>query len=356
MSPQGGGEMKALMLVGSIPLETAADVFEQFGEPLGPYLRTLPDGEVGPRRYWVSRVHYQVFALHPDFEVVRRPRRDDGVERLVPHDDGDTWQFRLRDGVERVVFGEPGWRLGFALDALNSYAIFRAARDKGTIPAGVRFQVSLPTVNSTCAPRNFPNRADLDKLRPGYTQALKEEIATLVRKIPNEDLAIQFDMAREVIEINGGIPDVPVQGTIETNLPQLRELAPGIPEGVELGYHFCFGTIGGWPRFAPKDLAQTVRFANAVIEASGRRVDWIHIPLLDTAEEAFFAPLAELKPRDARVYLGAVHHMERFRERVAIARRFLPEFGVAAYCGFGRSSPGEMPRVLREHLQAIKEG
>jgi hypothetical protein len=63
-----------------------------------------------------------------------------------------------------------------------------------------------------------------------------------------------------------------------------------------------------------------VKLANAFLAASGRRVDWIHIPLLDTTDEAFFAPLAQLEPGGARVYLGAIHNMERFGERVALAQ------------------------------------
>jgi hypothetical protein len=143
-------------------------------------------------------------------------------------------------------------------------------------------------------------------------------------------------------------------GAIERNVAQFRTLSPRIPESVELGYHLCFGTLGGWPRFAPADLSATVDLANATIEASGRRVDWIHIPVLPDVGESFFAPLKNLKPRGARVYLGVIHHMNGFKERIALARKFLPEFGLAAYCGFGRIPPAEMPVVLDEHLQAIK--
>ena len=114
------------------------------------------------------------------------------------------------------------------------------------------------------------------------------------------------------------------------------------------------GTLGGWPRFAPTDLSATVRLANATIEASGRRVDWVHIPVLPDVKESFFAPLKDLRPRGARVYLGVIHHMDGFKERIALARKYLPEFGLAAYCGFGRIPPAEMPAVLNEHLQAIK--
>jgi hypothetical protein len=122
---------------------------------------------------------------------------------------------------------------------------------------------------------------------------------------------------------------------------------------VQLGYHLCFGTLGGWPRFAPPDLGATVALANGIIEASGRRVDWIHIPVLPDVGENFFAPLKNLKPRGARVYLGVVHHMDGFKERIAMARKYLPDFGVAGYCGFGRVPPNDLPQVLREHQQAI---
>ena len=60
-------------------------------------------------------------------------------------------------------------------------------------------------------------------------------------------------------------------------------------------------------------------------------------------KDPFFAPLKDLQPRGARVYLGVIHHMDGFKERIALARKFLPEFGLAAYCGFGRIPPADMP-------------
>jgi hypothetical protein len=175
----------------------------------------------------------------------------------------------------------------------------------------------------------------------------------IVRKIPNDDLAIQWDCSTEVQDAYGAVQGFSADGAIERNVGQFRILSPKIPETVQLGYHFCFGTLGGWPRFAPPDLGATVELANATIEASGRRVDWIHIPVLPDVGEAFFAPLKNLKPRGARVYLGVVHHMDGFKERIAMARKFLPDFGVAGYCGFGRVPPAELPGVLREHQSAI---
>ena len=343
-----------VLLVGSIPLDTADDVFRSFGATLGRSLVAMPDGEVGPRKHWISRIHYQVLAGHAELEIVRQPAPENGVERLNPRNAGDSWLFRVKDGVEHVRFGDPGWRLGYARDAVNSYFVFKTLREQGVLARHLRFQVSLPSVNSALPPRIFPNTADVAKIRPGYGDALAAEIGTIVQKIPNQDLAIQWDCATEVQDAYGSVASLPMEGRIERNLEQFRRLSPLIPQAALLGYHFCFGTLGGWPRFAPADLSATVALANAVVEASGRRVDWIHIPVLPDAGDAFLAPLQNLKPGGARVYLGVVHHMDGFAVRIAAARKYLPQFGLAGYCGFGRIAPEQMPAVLDEHVRAIE--
>jgi hypothetical protein len=343
-----------VLLVGSIPLDTADEVFRTFGATLGPSLAAMPDGEVGPRKHWISRIHFQVLAGHYQLEAVRHPQPENDVERLHPRNAGDSWLFKVKDGVDRVSFGDPGWRLGYTRDAVNSYFVFKTLREKGVLAKSLRFQVSLPSVISALPPRIFPNPPDIAKIRPGYIDALAAEVSMIAQKIPNEDLAIQWDCSTEVQDVYGAVPGLPKEGAIERNVEQFRRLSPLVPERALLGYHLCFGTLGGWPRFAPPDLSATVELANAVIEASSRRVDWIHIPVLDGVGDAFFAPLRNLKPRGARVYLGVIHHMDGFKERIELARKYLPDFGVAAYCGFGRIPPDQMPAVLKEHVQAVK--
>jgi hypothetical protein len=346
---------RQLLLVGSIPLDTVQEVFATFGAPLGKFLFAMPDGEVGPRRHWISRVHYQVLAAHPEIEIVQRPAPDDnGVERLHPRNAGDSWRFKVKEGVSQVRFGDPGWRLGYARDAINSYFMFHVMQETGVLPPHLRFQVSIPMVNSVLPPRIFPNKEDLDKIRPGYEAATRAEIANIVEKIPARQLAVQWDCSTEVQDSYGSIPGFPLEGAIERNLTQVRNLAPHIPPDVALGYHFCFGTLGGWPRFQPADLGQAVKLANAVVAASGRRVDWIHIPVLDCSDDAFFAPLKDLNPQGARVYLGAIHNMAGFKQRIATARKYLPDFGLGAYCGFGRRPASELANILTEHLRAIE--
>lgn len=338
--------MNELLLVGSIPLETANEVFRTFGRGLGKHLGAVPDGEVGFRRHWISRVHFQVFAIHPDIEVLQRPRPDNGVERLNPHDVSDSWRFKVRDGVQAIRFGEPGWRLGFARDAVNSYQIFSAMKARRMLPSHLRFQVSIPMVHSAAPPRIFADAASCDKVRAAYARALQAEVEKIIEHVPNRELAIQWDCATELHEA--------YQGAIDEQVPQVA-LSKEIPRSVKLGYHLCFGTLGGWPRFAPEDLGAAVKLANAFVAGSGRKVDWMHIPVLDRSDDAFFAPLKDLRPQDARVYLGMVHNMQGFRARAVTARKYLKRFGIAAFCGFGRMPPSDMPRVLQEHRQAVAQ-
>ncbi|HEY3919451.1 MAG TPA: hypothetical protein VGL83_16805 [Stellaceae bacterium] len=133
----------------------------------------------------------------------------------------------------------------------------------------------------------------------------------------------------------------------------MKRLSRHIPESAALGFHFCFGTFGGWPAFAPKTLGPTVDLANASVEAAGRRIDWVHIPVLNTVEESFYAPLAGLDAKGADIYLGAIHSMPTLQARLDVARKFLPTFGLAAYCGFGRTPLDQLPQLLEDHLSAV---
>jgi hypothetical protein len=45
--------------------------------------------------------------------------------------------------------------------------------------------------------------------------------------------------------------------------------------------------------------------------------------------------------------------MGTFAKRVAVARKFLPDFGLGAYCGFGRLPSSELSGVLADHIKAV---
>ena len=140
------------------------------------------------------RLSYQVFNGHVDLETIKRPQRVNGVEGLLPRSLDDSWQFKVRDGVERVRFGNPGYRLGYAKDAVNSYFVFKTLREKGVLPKGLRFQISMPMVNSVVRSLIFPAREDLPRVRPGYEEAIAAELAAIFEAIPHEDLAISMGL------------------------------------------------------------------------------------------------------------------------------------------------------------------
>jgi len=339
--------------VGSVPLDTVEEVMRLFGARLGRYLPAMPDGEVGERRSWVNRFCYLVFNGHADLETLKRPPAVDGLETLLPRRRDESWEFRVRPGVKRVRFGLPGLRLRYAHEATTSYFVFKTLREQGVLPQDLRFQISIPTVDSVIRPLYFPEPADLDKLRPGFEEALAAELEVIVRRIPATDLAIQWDVGWELSAAYGGWQASPSEANIETHMGPIRRLSAMLPKEAALGFHFCFGTFGGWPAFAPPDLGRAVDLVNAAVAATGRRVDWIHIPTLDREDVAFYAPLARLDARGARLYLGMIHSMGTFEQRLALARSVVPDFGLAAYCGFGRTPPEQLPQILEDHLKAV---
>jgi hypothetical protein len=343
-----------LLLVGSVPLKTVEDVMRTFGGAFGPYLPALPDGEVGERKSWVLRLSYQVFNGHIDLETIKRPRPLNGIEQLMPRGREDVWQFKVRDGVERVRFGNPGYRLGYARDAVSSYFVFKTLREKGVFPPDLRFQISMPMVNSVIRALTFPFPGDLERIRPGYEEAIAAELDAILEAIPARDLAIQWDLAWEVAAVHDGLDGYPAERDVATHVAPVGRLSRKLPADVTLGFHFCFGTFGGWPRFAPNDLGRTVDLINGAVAASGRRVDWVHIPTLDRTDDAFYAPLSKADVRGARIYMGMIHSMPTFAERLKVARKFVPSFGLAAYCGFGRHKPEEIDQVIADHLAALK--
>jgi hypothetical protein len=339
-----------LMLVGSVPYDTAEDVFRAVGPSLGPHMAFLPDGEVGERIYWINQLAYRVFHGHPEIETVERPMDDNGVEawRSLQLNTSSRWKFKVKPGVKQVKFGDPGWRLGYARDAINSYFAFKTLRAEGVIPAGVRFQVSIPLTASAIR-LFFPDPDDHPRVGGGYTEALNHEVTNIFENIPHEDLAIQWDCAIEDTVIEkalgeaGGItPEV--QKIANELFAPANEASAHIPPDVLLGYHACYGTATGWPVREPADLTGCVLLCNAGVAAAGRKVDFLHMPTVAGVTEAYVAPLADLDTGGARVYMGLIHAMHEdggMEKQMQLIKTHIPDFGIAAPCGFGRG-PAKM--------------
>jgi hypothetical protein len=100
--------------------------------------------------------------------------------------------------------------------------------------------------------------------------------------------------------------------------------------------------------------------ANYAVEHSGRPVDWLHLAgprYLRSEEKRFFRPLADLDIDETRVYLGIVLPIDGIpglKRRHATASRYLSDFGVAMYCGFGRQPGPDGIETMREHRRVVQ--
>jgi hypothetical protein len=133
-----------------------------------------------------------------------------------------------------------------------------------------------------------------------------------------------------------------------------------IPEETLVGYHLCYGTFPSWPMHEAKDMELLVRMANYAMEHSGRQVDWLHLAGprdLRSEDGRFFEPLRGLRASDTRVFLGIVlpiDGVDGLSRRHATASRYLDDFGVAMYCGFGRQPGEDGMETLREHRRVVE--
>ena len=330
-------------LVGSIGLDSVEEVFGTVGPLLGPYLRRIPDGEVGGRRMWITW-QYPVLRANP----LLRPDPSGAVR--------PTNRFpllALAEGADpaAIHFGE----LGYAREARASYLDFLAAKDKGELPAGVRFQVCLPTPFAVVSSVVVPTA--LAAVEVAYERAMLAEIAALCRHIPHRDLCIQWDICNEMVIWDGQPTDaVPYsQEPRAALLARLARLCAAVPDDVELGLHLCYGDFAGRHFIEPRDASAMVEFANALARASAHKLAYVHLPVpIERVDDAFHRPFGDLElPEGTELYLGVVHAKdgaEGARARIAAARRHVARFGIATECGMARARTEATVRsLLRIH-------
>jgi hypothetical protein len=339
-----------VLLVGSVPLSSPEEVMRACGSGLGDVVMGIPDGETGDRTLWVVYQAYRVFHEHPQLETLRRPVAVEGEEQWMPAGVEDLWSFGIRADAGELRFDD----LKYASVAEVSYGIFRQLRDEGAIAPGVRFQVSLPLPESAVS-WFFQDPALIARVLPAYEEALVRELDRISAAIPAKDLALQWDVCWEVLDQEGIFPwampkdPPPIQRFRDT----IGRLSPHIPGDALLGYHLCYADLGHQHMKEPEDLALCVQMANIAASDSGRRVDYIHMPVPRARDDdAYFEPLSRLNIGDTKLFLGLVHHtdgIEGTRRRLTTAKRHLDRFGIATECGFGRRPAEQVSTLLDIH-------
>ncbi|CAJ1510064.1 hypothetical protein [[Mycobacterium] burgundiense] len=353
-----------VLLVGSMPFGTAEEAMRAAAGNLGQHLGWVTDGEVGPRAGWVAMLPLVVFPNTPCVVETKAPDTFEQPETEAgtpPAEDlPAVWTWKLREGHD-AHFED----LAYGTFALESWSTFSRLRDEGVIPEHMRFQVCLPSPHSAIDSA-FEDPGQWPELYAAYLEGIRREIGKILEVVPAADLVFQWDLALEFIDMGLGDnrryfaswPTLPLEEKFARHVEQLDELWKGIPEEALLGYHWCYGTWGGWPMTAMTDLDLCVRMSNEAKKRAGRRLDYVHMPVAAEADDAFFAPLDRLAVGDTRVFLGIVHHtdgVEEFRRRRDLARKHLADFGIGSVCGFGRLDPELLPEVLANHGANAKE-
>ncbi|HZU88007.1 MAG TPA: hypothetical protein VE993_02005 [Stellaceae bacterium] len=340
--------MTGAHLVGSIGLDTVPEVFATVGQFLGPYLKRVPDGEIGGRRLWISW-QYPLLRANPFLQA-----------EGVPSGSGVGFPaMRIADDVkpEEIRFSE----LGYAREARASYIDFLAARERGELPRRIRFQVCLPTpyaaIVSFCTPESYP------KILPAYEAAMLREAVSICAAIPHEDLCLQWDVCHEMLTWGGRWPRRPAFPDMERQFAgAFTRLAAAVPTDVELGFHLCYGDFEGRHFVEPEDATKMVELADLILSCVAHEVAYIHMPVpIARDDDAYYAPLQNLKrPPATELYLGLVHArdgVEGAKRRMATARRHVPGFGIASECGIARArKPEVVIEFLRVYAGAAAEG
>jgi hypothetical protein len=94
---------------------------------------------------------------------------------------------------------------------------------------------------------------------------------------------IQFDFAWEVVDLAIGDgsyfsfwPADTVDEKYALHGALIADITKVGPDDVPAGYHWSYGSWGGWPMTAMEDLALCVGLSDETVANAGRRIDYVH--------------------------------------------------------------------------------
>ena len=334
---------RPVLLVGSVPLDSSASVFEAIGTRLNDLVKRIPDGETGVRKDWIG---WQA-------EVMKNAK---GLEPGGTRQLQGGYLFQLYN-VKAGAAVELG-PLGYAAVAIRSYEDFKKARAAGKLPAVAQFQVSLPTPIAVVL--TFSEPAAVPAMWAAYEARLNQEVDEIAAAIPHRDLAIQWDIAAEICFVLEN-PEMVKVIPMEALVASIARASAHVPADAELGLHLCYGDPGHKHVIEPKDTKLMVDFTNHLVTAIKHSIAWVHMPVPRERDDVgYFTPLKGLKlAPETELYLGLVHGTDGLagaRRRLAAAKQVVTDFGIATECGFGRRPPETVPALIDLHREVAIAG
>jgi hypothetical protein len=334
--------------VGSIPLPDAEAVFRTLAASAGRHLKRLPDGETGIRKTWIKFLQ-DVLAANPAIEVASD----------VPPFKFVQWDGKLIREIPRLRL-KPGatpdsttFETGYADMAIESWGVFDRLQQDGVIPAWVKFQISLPTPIAPTYNNMVPS--DRAGLLPALTQHFIGEVEKIAAALPNDRIAVQWDVCQEVLAWEGYYEQGPVDVRTET-VDVLTKIGDAVPDAVDVGYHLCYGSPADEHMVQPRDAGIMAEIVGATVAGVRRPIQFFHLPVpKPRLDDEYFAPLEALRlgPK-TELYLGLVHYDDDAGNaaRLAAARRHVRVDGIATECGMARGDPSRLAALLAAHVTA----
>ena len=350
---------RSALLVGSLPFADEDECMRRALEALGPYLFSLPDGEVGdktpqfPKGNRIAWVIYAVEVLTADsanWRIVKDAVRGEdgmavdykGIQKLKPLRDPSTLSRTMSFGYDRYF--------------RKSYPRFKAlASEHGR--GDLTFQVGIPTGLAM----GFAFASPLDWLR--YTTAFNTVFAREINAVLREagdDVIIQIELPPEVYAAY--LLPAPLHGLA---LWPLHDLLRKIMPGAQIGIHLCFGDFHNEALVHPKKLDRMVAFSNRLVASWPRAhtLRYVHYPLAEgsvppSTDSRYYEPLRGVDlPAGTRFVAGFVHETlsltENARILAAIERARGQTVDVASACGLGRRTPAAATQAMELTRQLV---
>jgi hypothetical protein len=334
-------------LLGSIPLENANEVFATIGKTFGTLAPRIPDGETD--RPWMQWLDHAVKS-HPSFEQVEET---DPPDPDLPRFPGRK-VYGLKRGIDPATLT---FTLRHAEVAQRSYEVFARAQERGDVPKTAKFLFPI------AAPADFVQGHILGAhqlvVEAAYERAILAEVAKMAKTIPRSGLAIQWDAPVETWTTERGTRTRygATEAEMMTNFTErLVRLGDGVPEGVDLVYHFCYGDPFHKHIVEPKDTRVMVELANRLSSRVKRTIELFHMPVpRGRADDDYFLPLKQLRmKRGCELCLGLVHvtdGAEGTLRRMATADKFVRDYYIGTECGMGRRDKSTIAALLRVHAE-----
>lgn len=317
-------------LVGSLPGESAQVAMTHAMERLGPWLRTLPDGETGERRNWIINI-VESLRAHPDLEIAKEGDWSD--YDAVP-------RFRVRKGHH--LYGA-SLDFGHVPAAAASMAVFESLKVKYS-RNDLLFQVGTPgDLDMAMFSMGMPAAL---RHRRAFTEATLNEVRQ-INAAADGQAVFQIEVPAELVLVaRAPGPAQPASARLVGG--QVAALASGSAPGTRFGIHLCLGDMNHRALGKMTDATPLVLLANAIARAwpEGRPLEFVHAPFAAAEippplSEDFYAPLRQLQLGTGVRFIAGIAHEsqplpDQQRLRSIVDRAVGSPVDISTSCGLGR--------------------